>query len=409
MQKEYIHKRLYISHTGKLFLVSMTVRNSSFLKFSVYLIQASIIILSACQFQENTKEPSITENEHVQYARGFNIKDFDGYRVISVFNPWQQLHQVELTYVLYQDKEKVPEDLDADTFIQVPVNRVVATSTTHVAMISALDKQESVVGISGGQYISNPIIRKNLDEGHVRDIGYEQSMNFEELIGLNPELVIMYGVSGEISSVLQKLRSLQIPVVLNAEYLESDPLAKTEWIKFIACFYDGLDQAENIFDSISSEYNRYAAIAANAQTNPTILSGLPWKDAWWVPGGRSFAATLIDDAGGEYIWQEDTSREAIPLDTEFVFSKAQNADIWINAGSALTLSDIQSLDSRLQLFEAYRIGNVFNNNARVNELGGNVYWETGVMEPHIILKDLISIFHPGLLPDHTLIYYQQLN
>ncbi|MBL7110562.1 MAG: ABC transporter substrate-binding protein [Bacteroidales bacterium] len=378
------------------------------MKCFVYLLQAAIIIISACQSRGNSKSPSIADNKHVQYARGFTIRDFDGYRIISVFNPWQQLHQVELTYVLYQDKEKVPVNLNAATCIQVPVNRVVTTSTTHIAMICALDKQESVVGVSGGKYISDPIIRKKIDAGHIRDIGYEQSQNFEELIGLNPEVVIMYGVSGEISSVLQKLKSLQIPVVLNAEYLESDPLAKTEWIKFIACFYDELDQAGIIFDSISSAYNEYIAIAAKATTKPTILSGLPWKDTWWVPGGSSFAATLIDDAGGEYIWKEDSSREAIPLDTEVVFSKAQNADIWINAGSALSLSDIQSLDSRLQLFEAYRIGNVFNNNARVNELGGNVYWETGVMEPHVILKDLISIFHPEILPDHTLVYYQRL-
>ncbi len=386
----------------------MTVRNPTRLKSFVYLFQAFILIVSACQSRDGSISSQIPENKHVQYAHGFTIRDFDGYRIISVFNPWQQLKNVELTYVLYQDKEKVLVNLNAGTYIQVPVNRVVATSTTHVAMISALDKQESLVGVSGSRYISDPVVRKKIDAGHIRDIGYEQSQNYEELIGLDPDLVIMYGVSGEISSVLQKLKSLQIPVVLNAEYLESDPLAKAEWIKFVACFYDELDQAETIFDSISSAYNKLVAIAGKANPRPTVLSGLPWKDTWWVPGGRSFAATLINDAGGEYIWKDDSSREAIPLETEFVFSKAQNADIWINAGSALSLYDIKSLDSRLQLFEAFRIGNVFNNNAMVNDLGGNVYWETGALEPHVILKDLISIFHPELLPGHTLVYYQRL-
>jgi iron complex transport system substrate-binding protein len=388
----------------------MNFVNSSYLSSAVSLFLASTVLLSACQFQGNKHaRTGIPAIQNIHYARGFRISDFDGYRILSVYNPWQQLKQVELTYVLYREPEKIPADLDTDAFIRVPVKRVVVTSTTHVAMISALDKQESVIGVSGGQYISDPEIRKRINDGQVKDIGYEQSQNYEELIGLNPDLVIMYGVSGEISSVLQKLKSLGIPVVLNAEYLESDPLAKTEWIKFIACFYDALDRADVIFNSISKAYNHYVAISSKAKNHPTILSGLPWKDTWWIPGGRSFAAALIADAGGEYIWKADSSREAIPMDTEFVFSKAQKADIWINPGSAQSLADIRSLDPRLQLFEAYQSGKVFNNNALLNDLGGNVYWETGVMEPHIILKDMISIFHPEMLPDHNPVYFRQLN
>ena len=385
----------------------MTLRIPSLLIRCSYLVPALVVFLAGCSSRDTLKQPA-PESKYVEYARGFSIADHEGYRLLSVYNPWQQLKQVELTYVLCSNREKVPENLEADAYIQVPVKRVVATSTTHVAMISALERQGSVVGLSGSRFISDPLLREKIDAEEIRDIGYEQSLNFEELIGLDPDLVIMYGVSGEISSVLQKIESLDIPVVLNAEYLESDPLAKTEWVKFIACFYDCLDQAMQLFDSISVSYNKYAELARSANKRPTVLSGLPWKDTWWVPGGRSFAARLISDAGGKYVWETDTSKEAIPLDTEVVFSKAREATIWINAGAAASLSDISSLDTRLQLFDAFTSGNVYNNNARMNELGGNAYWEKGVMEPHIILQDMLSIFHPELLPDHKLFYYKRL-
>ena len=370
---------------------------------------ALIIFQAGCRPQSDRKPADISAAAHVEYARGFQVDDQDGYRILSVYNPWQQLQQVELNYILYTDREKVPGNMVADGLIHVPVKRVVATSTTHVAMISALGRQESVVGVSGNRFISDSVMREKINRDEIRDIGYEQSLNFEELIGLNPDLVIMYGVTGEISSVLQKLKSLGIPVVLDAEYLESDPLAKTEWIKFIACFYDELDRATLLFDSISDEYRKYADLALHEKSRPVVLSGLPWKDTWWIPGGRSYAAALISDAGGDYVWRGDTSKEALPLDTEVVYNEAQHADIWINAGSAANLSDILSLDTRLRFFNAFRTGRVYNNNAWMNELGGNIYWEKGVMEPHIILQDLISIFHPELLPEHKLVYYHQLN
>ena len=139
-----------------------------------------------------------------------------------------------------------------------------------------------------------------------------------------------------------------------------------------------------------------------------ILSGLPWKGAWYVPGGKSFAAQFIKDAGGSYLWDENRSTEALPLDLEMVYEKALKADCWINPGAASSIKDILQVDKRLGGLDVIKTGMVFNNNAVVNINGGNDYWESGVTNPHLILKDLVKIFHPELLPDHNFIYYKKL-
>ena len=139
------------------------------------------------------------------------------------------------------------------------------------------------------------------------------------------------------------------------------------------------------------------------------MTGLPWKDSWYIPGGNSFAAAFIRDAGGDYIWSDMDSHEASPVDLESVFARSPQADIWINSGAARSMEDIRKTDSRLAEFRPYREGNVYNNTARLNPTGGNDFWEQGVMEPHIILADLIRIFHPEVLPGHELRYYEMLH
>ena len=371
----------------------------------------SLLILQGCnrKKEQNTHQSKSTgSGTDIKYAQGFIIKKLDNYTEIKVFNPWQKLKGKSLTYILCAPDDQIPDSIHFDALIRVPVRRVICMSTTHVAMIDALDELESVIGISGGQYISNPFIQERLENGVVKDVGYEQSLNYETILNLRPDLVIMYGVSGEVSTQLHRLNSLSIPVVLDAEYLEKEPLAKTEWIKFIGLFYNKLDVSVSLFNDIVQSYEDLTALTINQVTKPTVFTGLPWKNTWWVPGGSSYAAKFISDAGGTYLWEDDPGHEAMPLDIEAVYEKANQADIWINSGAVHFKSEIVLADNRLKEFKAYHTGMIFNNNAMISETGGNQYWESGVMNPHIILQDLIKIFHPDLLPDHTLVYYKKI-
>jgi iron complex transport system substrate-binding protein len=377
----------------------------------IYGILVFLIIFQSCtDHRERHLKSDTTRSKktEIKYAKGFDIEDYEGYRIIRVFNPWQKLDGKSITYLLVNNNSALPESIEYDIRIDIPVHRIICMSTTHVAMIGALGKLETIKGISGKQYINNEKIINGIMEGKIKDVGYEQNLNYELILSLNPDMIIMYGVTGEVTGVLNRLTSLGIPVMLNAEYLETVPLAKMEWIKSIACLYNELELATDIFQEAEIKYNELASLTEGINVKPEVLSGLPWKNTWWIPGGQSFAAAFIQDAGGKYIWEDDSSSEAIPLDIETVYDCASQADIWINSGDAGTLNDILNTDQRLQYFRPYIENRIYNNNARLNPSGGNDYWESGVINPHIILKDLIHVFHPEILPDHQLVYYKKL-
>lgn len=376
-----------------------------------YGILVFLIFFQSCKDNRGSRLKSGTtrsKKTEIKYAKGFDIEDYDSYRMIRIYDPWQKLDGKSINYLLVNKDSALPESVQYDIRIDIPVHRIICMSTTHVAMIGALGKLETIKGISGKQYINNERIINGIMEGKIKDVGYEQNLNYELILSLKPDLIIMYGVTGEVTGILNRLTSLGIPVMLNAEYLETLPLAKMEWIKLIACLYNELKLATDIFHEAETKYNELASLTEGIDTKPEVLSGLPWKNTWWIPGGQSFAAAFIKDAGGEYIWKDDSSREAIPLDIETVYDCASRADIWINSGDAQTLNDILNTDQRLQVFRPFIEKRIYNNNARLNPSGGNDYWESGVINPHIILKDLIHIFHPEVLPDHQLVYYKKL-
>lgn len=343
-----------------------------------------------------------------QYARGFRIERVPGYKILHVINPWQGSRRVHLQYILADDPSRIPDSLKLHPVIKIPVKRVICMSTTHVAMMDALGESDAIVGISGSDYITHPDLRRKLEEGEVRDVGADQALNYELILSLHPDLIMAYGITAEVSGMVNRLESLGIPVILNGDYLEDQPLGKTEWIRFVASFFERDIEADSIFRSVASIYEQYKKLIRDDDQKPSIMTGLPWKDTWYIPGGKSFAAAYIRDAGGNYLWEDLDSREAVPIDMEAIFARAASADLWINCGAARSLAEIGETDKRLSRFKPVGTGRVFNNNARISPAGGNDFWESGVMAPHLILADLISIFHPEVIPDHELVYYTRL-
>lgn len=386
---------------------------SQVLKFGkTQLFYACLLILAgstACH-QPEGKAPgaSMMGEGKPQYARGFRIERFTGYKILHVINPWQGSRTVHFQYILSDDTSRIPDSLKQHPVIQVPIKRVICMSTTHVAMIDALGESNAIVGISGSDYITHPGLRSKLERGEVRDVGADQTLNYELILTLRPDLVFAYGITAEVNGMVNRLEGLGIPVILNGDYLEDQPLGKTEWIRFLAPFFAGDQKADSVFISVASSYTQLKDLIGDTRQKPSVMTGLPWKDTWYIPGGKSFAAAYIRDAGGTYLWEDLDSREAVPLDLEAIYARAASADIWINCGAAGTLAEIVETDKRLSRFQPVGTGKIFNNNAQINPAGGNAFWESGVMAPHLILADLISIFHPEVLPDHELVYYKPL-
>jgi iron complex transport system substrate-binding protein len=377
-------------------------------------------VLSACLvllltttgcLRQHTTDTDMTGGQgaaYTRYASGFDADREGDFTMVRVFDPWQKSRNVTFSYLLGEDPSRVPDTLKDVPFITTPVRRVITLSTTHIAMIASLGEAGTIRGVSGADLVCDSAIRSRIRTGRVVDVGYERNLNYERIISLKPDVLFIYGVEGRIREVSDRLVDAGIPVVFCGDYLEDHPLGKAEWVRFFSLFYSKEREAALLFDRIDSSYRALAAMAAHVDKRPRVLTGLPWKDTWYMAGGNSYAAKLIEDAGGRFLWRDTESSEAIPLDIESVFSRAVRADVWINPGAAVSLEDIVRSDERFRELDAVRKGRVYNNNARMNLSGGNDYWESGAVRPDLILADLIRIFHPELMEDHCFIYYRKL-
>lgn len=347
----------------------------------------------------NTTELNKTE---LKYAKHFEILKSDSVIYINVFNPWQFAKDKSFNYIFSLSKT------DKQKTINIPVKRVICLSTSHIGFIAALNKQVNIVGVSGTQFIFDSITNSLINKGKIVDVGYEQSLNYELILSLKPDIIIAYGVESQNIGYMTKLEELGLPIVFVAEYLEETPLAKAEWLKFFGAIFNLENKSDSLFSVIDSEYNNVKNVALKFTDKPTVFAGLPWKDSWYIAGGRSNLANLLTDAGALYVWNNDTSKESFPLNLELVFNKVSNADYWINSGSAKSLKEISATDSRLRQLSAFKNNNVYNNNAKSNSFGGNDYWESGVVNPQIVLKDIVKIFHPQAFPDYNTYYFKKL-
>jgi len=350
---------------------------------------------------------SVVKSSNLSYAKGFEIEYHNDYKLITIHDPWQGALQVDYKYLLVNKNAKIP-NIKADVIFKTPIDRVICLSTTHIGFIDVLNETQSVLGVSGKDYVNNAKIRKRIDSKEIVDVGFDNSLNYELIAGLNPDLVITYGVGSQVAGYNQKLNDLGIKTIICAEYLEDNPLGKLEWIKFLAAFYNKDNEATEYCNKIESEYEKLLTLTDTIRERPKVLCGLPWKDAWYVPGGKSYLAKLIEDAGGKYIWDDNESRESTPYDIESMFILGAKANVWLNTGSVNTKSDILKLDSRFESFKPFNESVIFNNNKNTNIYGGNDYWESGLVKPHLVLRDMIKIFHPELLKDHSFVYYKAI-
>lgn len=371
-----------------------------------------MIILASCNKRPGggINQGSLKTAPETSYAQRFHIEKKDRYSVLTIINPWQGAKGINHTYYLIKKGEKIPAGIDTSAIIYVPVERIICMSTTYIAMITALGAEQSVKGISGADLVFDKKLKEKVRRREVEDVGYEDNLNKELVIQIAPELIMVYGVGSEASGYLNKIRELGYRILFNADYLETDPLGKAEWIKVFGALFCKEKKAEEIFFSISREYDEVKSlIKERSFSRPSVLLGLPWKDTWFISPGNSFISTLISDAGGNYLWKDTRSDISMPFGIENVYMKALEADFWLNTGSTKTMREITAVDIRLGDLPPFRTGNIYNNINRVTESGGNDYWESGAIKPQIILKDIAAILHPELFPGYQLYYYKKIN
>lgn len=342
----------------------------------------------------------------VKYATGFTVSVVANAKLVEVTYPYKGATS-GYKYLLVNKGDSVPQHTADTRVIYTPVNSIVCSSTTHIPLLDCIDESDKLIGFPTTDYISSVKTRALVDAGKVTELGAEKGMNIEKLAAIKPEMVMGYTMTADYGQ-LRKVEELGIPVVINAEYLEEHPLGRAEWIKFMALFFNKEQQADSIFQLIEKEYLNTKELAANTSTKPTVLSGVVYSDAWFMPGGQNYAAKLIHDAGCQYIWGADSSKGFLQLSFESVYEKAHAADLWIGVASFGTLEEIKNADARYTKFNPYKTKEVYTYNVRKGAKGGSEFLELGYLRPDIILKDLVKIAHPDILPEHELYFYDRL-
>jgi iron complex transport system substrate-binding protein len=356
-------------------------------------------------------DPSVDyfpDKAQIQDATGFRVEYHRHYKTITIREPWQDADR-SFTYTLVQCGTPIPSGVDPDRVITIPVRSIVALSTTHLPHLDRLGVVDRLVGTGSADHISTPSVRDRLVTGKAIEVTRNLSTNIEAIIGLDPDLVMTHSIGDPSSDIDPKLTEAGLNVVLNAEYVERSPLGRAEWLKFTALFFNREAEANAQFATIKREYLAVAELVKTVAVRPTVLIGFSYQGTWYVAGGQSYGAQLLADAGANYLWRDSTAPVTLPLDFEAVYELAAAADIWLNLNPAwATRAAAIADDPRYGQFQAWQRDRMYNNTAKTNATGGNDYWETGLLEPQVILADLVQILHPDLLPDRELVYYEKL-
>ncbi len=342
-------------------------------------------------------------------AKKFALEKKEDHTILRIINPWQGAANVNLEYYLVERGKEPPVGIDSLQVIFVPVRKIICMSTTHVAMISALGEENTISGISGTGLIYSENIRRRIESGLIKEVGYESSLNNELILNILPDIIIMYGIGSESAGYVNRIRELGIKVLFDADYLEIDPLGKAEWLKVFGAIYGKEKLADSLFKTESEAYNSIKDyIGKNVKSRPNVLLGLPYKDTWYISPGNSYISKLISDAGGKYLWKDSRSDVSMPFGLENVYLRALEADYWLNIGTVTSKEEINAVDPRLTELPCYKNGNLYNYNNRSTISGGNDYWESGSINPHLVLKDIAMILHPELFDDGKLFFYRKI-
>jgi iron complex transport system substrate-binding protein len=376
--------------------------------FSIVLLLSFIL---SCTNRKDSRSftESLSDSSSILKSRRFSIHKNDSCTILTITDPWQGAKEIRNEYYLVERGQENSLKVHTSQIISVPVRKIICMSSTHLAMISALGEEESIYGLSGTNYIYDPKIRARADDGLIGEIGYDAGINSELILRISPDLIMMYGIGSESAGYVGKISELGIKVMYNADYLENDPLGKAEWIKVFGALYCKEELADSIYNSVECAYDEIKKIVnKTTEEKPDVILGLPYKDTWFISPGNSYISALISDAGGNYLWQETESSFSMPYSFETVYLKSLKADYWLNVGTVSSKGEIASFDPRLEKVPCYISGNIYNNTRRISPGGGNDYWESGALNPHIILKDIASILHPGIFGEYNLFYYKKI-
>lgn len=373
-----------------------------------FLLIASLFAFTSCKDNASTHtKTSVKAVNTVAYAKGLEIYKYSKYTVVRVNQPWPGAKK-NFTYVMQQNGAVVPDSLRKYALINVPLKSIVVTSTTHIPSLEALGVENTLKGFPGINYVSSVKTRALIDSGKVREAGVNESLNTEVLLNMAPDAIVAFGIDGS-NKTLDALQKSGLNVIYNGDWTEQSPLGKAEWIKFFGALYAQDTKAEKLFGTIEKEYTSALKLAQKVSNKPTLMAGAIYQDQWLLPQGRSWAALFFKDAGSQYLWEDTAGTGSLSLSFETVLEKAERADFWIGPSQFTSFKEMSTANPHYTQFKSFKNKQVYSFSTKKGATGGVLYYELAPNRPDLVLKDLISIIHPELLPNYQLQFFEKLH
>ncbi len=373
-------------------------------KIPFLLLPCFVLFIACTHGSSHLAKEQPVDSLRLSHAEGFSIRYFQNYKEVVVFNPFSHNAVYQRYYLVRDTGVSVPPD---GLKIKIPVRSLAATSVTHFEFLNLLHVIDAVTGVCSSKIIYSPQINERLNKGLIVDLGDAFNINLEKTVQLHPDLVMVSGYNQN-DPFAQRLLQAGIFPVYNNEWMEKSLLGRAEWIKFVAAFFDREKVADSLYLEIEKEYQNTANRVKGIKFRPQIMSGSNFRGTWYMPGGRNFMAQLFSDASGNYFYANDTTVGSLPLSFEKVLKNFSESDVWLNCNYA-SLSELLQADPRHALFRPVKLQQVYNFNKRMLPSGANDFWESAVAHPDLLLKDVIFILHPELLPGYETFYAQKLN
>ncbi len=365
--------------------------------------------LSAC-FQRaepsNEKICAVQKTIYPKYSKRFVIRYYNGFKTLSVLRPEDS--SLVTGYVIYPKDKPTPKGFEQFIPIDARTAKVVCLSTTHVAAIRLLHQEGKIAALANAALVYDTVIQLLLAQQKIQSVGKDFNPEIEKIILLHPDIVFTDAENGSGIGVLGKIQEAKIPLVVSNDYKEQSPLARAEWIKFFAVFFNAEEKADSIFSEVEKEYNAIAQ--AKGDKHPTVFCNYPYQGIWYTPASKSYFTQLMTDAGARYVFVDKTATNGLNLSLNFeqIFNVAQHADVWLLTSADRSLEGLKRIDEKFSWFDAFKKGQVYSAAKRSNSNGGIDYWESACFLPHLALRDLHQLFANPNVTEDSLYYFNRL-
>lgn len=328
----------------------------------------------------------------VRYASHLKINEFEDYVKVEIRNPWDTTKNLH-TYILVDKKAELPESLPSGTVVRTPVTDALVFSAVHVGLLKTLGAFDAVGGVCDPQYMHDSQILQRIRDGRIVDCGNGMTPDIEKVMQEGPQAILLSPFQNSNNSY-GKVSELGVPIIECADYMESSPLGRAEWMRFYGLLFGKSMEADSLFAVTEKRYNELKSLTSTVSKRPKVIIDQRYGQVWNVPAANSTMGIFIEDAGGENPFSDLGNGGSVALAPEKVLSEAHDAEIWLvryNQQNPKTLKELAADAPVNSRFKAYKEGNVYGCNTREVDFYGEIPFH-----PERLLSDMISCIHPEL-------------